>query len=113
MQRIFLKTRLKRAAFLALFALVFAEPCFAETLAARGEALAEKLCASCHSIRATGASPHAAAPAFRVLGNQMEIGDLSRRLRRGLLTGHEDMPMFRFTRDDADALAAYVRSTQR
>jgi hypothetical protein len=29
-----------------------------------------------------------------------------------LLTGHEDMPMFRFDRDDADAMAAYIRSIQ-
>jgi mono/diheme cytochrome c family protein len=112
MQRLFWITRSTLAAFPALLVVVFAELCFAETIAARGEALAEKLCATCHSIRARGESPHAAAPAFRILGNQMEIGDLSRRLRRGLLTGHEDMPMFRFKRDDADALAAYVRSVQ-
>ena len=40
----------------------------------------------------------------------MDLSELARRLRRGLLTGHEDMPMFRFKRDDADAMAAYIRS---
>jgi mono/diheme cytochrome c family protein len=42
----------------------------------------------------------------------MDLSELARRLRRGLLTGHEDMPMFRFKRDDADAMAAYIRSIQ-
>jgi mono/diheme cytochrome c family protein len=60
----------------------------------------------------TGNSPHPAAPAFRTLGDQMDLSELARRLRRGLLTGHEDMPMFRFKRDDADAMAAYIRSIQ-
>jgi mono/diheme cytochrome c family protein len=37
---------------------------------------------------------------------------LDQRIREGLLTGHEDMPMFRFGRNDADAMVAYIRSIQ-
>ena len=78
----------------------------------RGEASAKRLCASCHAIHTTGDSPHPAAPAFRALGDRMDLNEFARRLRRGLLTGHEDMPMYRFKRDDADAMAAYIRSVQ-
>lgn len=93
-----------------LFALIGANAYAAGTLEKRGKARAQTLCASCHAIGATGNSPHPAAPAFRMLGDQMDLSELARRLRRGLLTGHEDMPMFRFKR--ADAMAAYIRSIQ-
>ena len=95
-----------------LFALIGANAYAAGTLEKRGKARAQTLCASCHAISATGNSPNPAAPAFRMLGDQMDLSELARRLRRGLLTGHDDMPMFRFKRDDADAMAAYIRSIQ-
>jgi hypothetical protein len=34
-------------------------------------------------------------------------------MREGLVIGHDDTPMFRFDRDDADAMVAYIRSTWR
>jgi hypothetical protein len=35
-------------------------------------------------------------------------------MREGIVTGHEDMPMFRFKGgSDADAVVAYIRSIQR
>ena len=100
------------AAVSALVVVIGSYACAAGTLEKRGEASAQRLCASCHAIRATGDSPHPAAPAFRTLGDQMDLSEFARRLRRGLLAGHEDMPMFRFKRDDADAMAAYIRSVQ-
>ena len=96
----------------SLLLVAIGSPACAEKLKERGEASARRLCASCHAIRVTGDSPHPAAPAFRTLGDRMDLDELARRLRRGLLTGHEDMPMFRFERDDADAMAAYIRSIQ-
>jgi hypothetical protein len=33
-------------------------------------------------------------------------------LREGLISGHPDMPTFRFSREDARALTAYLRSIQ-
>ena len=83
-----------------------------ETRQQRGEAIAHGLCSPCHAIGRQGDSPHPAAPRFRMLDNQTDLSKLSRRLREGLLTGHEDMPMFRFDRDDADAMVAYIRSIQ-
>jgi cytochrome c len=77
-----------------------------------GMALAERMCSACHAIGKTGASPHAPAPAFRDLGNRVDLDDFPHRLREGLTSGHPDMPTFRFTHEDARALTAYLRSIQ-
>jgi mono/diheme cytochrome c family protein len=84
----------------------------AETPQQRGGDLARGLCSQCHAIGRSGDSPHPAAPRFRTLDDRIDLAKLSRRIREGLLTGHEDMPMFRFDRDDADAMVAYIRSIQ-
>ena len=76
----------------------------------QGVALAERMCAPCHAIGKTGASPHAGAPAFRDLGNRVDLDEFPRPLREGVTSGHPDMPTFRFTREDARALTAYLRS---
>ena len=86
--------------------------CRAETPQQRGKVIAQGLCSRCHAIEKTGNSPHPAAPRFRTLDDQTDLSKLARRIREGLLTGHEDMPMFRFDRDDADAMVAYIRSIQ-
>ena len=97
------------ASFLILLA---SKGCQAETLEQRGRVIARGMCSGCHAIGTTGDSPHLAAPRFRMLDNRMDLSKLARRIREGLLTGHEDMPMLRFGRDDADAMAAYIRSIQ-
>jgi mono/diheme cytochrome c family protein len=89
------------------------QPSFAnETLQQRGKQLAQRLCGDCHAIGQSGASPLPAAPRFRTLDDRIDLSALPRRIQDGLLSGHQDMPMFRFTRDDADALVAYMRSVQ-
>lgn len=92
--------------------LAAATPLVAESFQQRGKIIAERMCAACHAVGPTGESAHVAAPPFRVLQNQIDIGQFAQRLRSGLLTGHEDMPMFRFDRESADAIAAYIRSIQ-
>jgi cytochrome c len=92
--------------------LTTATPLAAEAFQQRGKAIAERMCAQCHAIGRTGDSAHAAAPPFRVLQNQIDISQFAQRLRSGLLTGHDDMPMFRFDRESADAIVAYIRSVQ-
>jgi len=90
-------------------------PSLAETLTPiqqRGRVLAQGMCGGCHAIDKAGDSPHPAAPRFRVLDRQTDLDKLATRLREGLLTGHEDMPMFRFDRDDANAMVAYLRQLQ-
>lgn len=92
---------------------VFCVAASAETPEQRGEVLARGLCGHCHAIGVTGKSRHPAAPRFRTLDNLTDLSKLARRIREGLMTGHEDMPMFRFNREDADAMVAYIRSIQR
>jgi cytochrome c len=89
--------------------LLAASPAAAQELAARGHALLSEMCASCHAIEKSGASPHPAAPPFRVISRRFEIDDLYEKLREGLSSGHRDMPTFRFTREDARAVRAYLR----
>lgn len=86
--------------------------CQAEAAQQRGKVIAVGLCSRCHAIETTGDSPRLAAPRFRSLDARTDLSKLAQRIRGGLLTGHEDMPMFRFDRDDADAMAAYIRSIQ-
>jgi cytochrome c len=84
----------------------------AETPIQRGQVIARGMCSPCHAIGTSGESRHPAAPRFRVLDNHTDLSKLSRRIREGILTGHEDMPLFRFNNDDADAMVAYIRSIQ-
>jgi len=78
----------------------------------QGRALAERMCSRCHAIGRSGASPHPAAPAFRSLDRRIDLDEFADRLREGLVGGHPDMPMVRFTREDARALTSYVRAVQ-
>ena len=79
----------------------------------RGRDLAEQMCASCHAVGRDGASPHADAPEFRALDRRIDLDSFMDRLREGLLSGHPDMPTFRFGREDARAFVLYIRSIQR
>jgi mono/diheme cytochrome c family protein len=78
----------------------------------RGEALAERMCASCHAIGRADQSLHLGAPALRALDRRVDIDGFVARLRDGLTSGHPDMPTYRFTRADARALVAYLRSIE-
>ena len=84
----------------------------ADAFARHGRILVTRMCGTCHAIGKRDASPHVSAPAFRYLERQMDLGELVRRLRRGPLAGHDEMPAFRFTRDEAQAIVAYLRSIQ-
>jgi cytochrome c len=85
-------------------------PASAQDLATRGKALLAEMCARCHAITQSGKSPHPAAPPFRFIGRRLDIDDLYENLREGLSSGHRDMPSFRFTREDARAVRAYLRT---
>ena len=97
---------------LAGLSTAFAEENKTGALERQGRALAERLCARCHAIGRGGASPHNAAPTFRELSRRIDLDTFPTRLREGLTSGHPDMPTFRFAREDARALTAYLRSVQ-
>jgi mono/diheme cytochrome c family protein len=76
----------------------------------RGRELAADMCSQCHAIGSTDVSQHLAAPAFRNLDRRFDLDTFVDRLRDGLIGDHPDMPAFRFTRQDAQALARYLKS---
>jgi cytochrome c len=78
----------------------------------RGRALVKEFCADCHAIDSADQSPHVGAPALHTLGDRLDLDRFVDRLREELTSGHPDMPTFRFTREDARALVAYLRSIQ-
>jgi cytochrome c len=78
----------------------------------QGRTLAERICAPCHAVGRTDQSPHIGAPPFRDLDRRIDLDALTTQLRKGLTSGHPDMPTFRFTRQDARAFVAYLRSIQ-
>jgi mono/diheme cytochrome c family protein len=80
--------------------------------AQRGQLLAHAMCASCHAIGKVGDSPHVNAPPFRRFERLIGLDTFVERLNEGLMTGHSDMPAFRFSSDDAQALVAFLRSVQ-
>jgi cytochrome c len=78
----------------------------------RGEALLSRHCAMCHAIGPAGRSPHAEAPPFRILGQRYPLNSLEEALGEGLLSGHPDMPEFRFAPRDVGAIIRYLQSIQ-
>jgi cytochrome c len=82
------------------------------TTAARGKIIVTRLCGHCHAVERAGASPHPAAPAFRLIDRQIDLDSFHERLRQGLFSGHADMPQFRLSREEARAVQAYLRSIQ-
>ncbi|MBB4371639.1 mono/diheme cytochrome c family protein [Bradyrhizobium sp. cir1] len=79
----------------------------------RAEALLQRMCARCHAVGRTGASPNELAPAFRHLGeNKLYDPDFTQRLQEGYSSIHRAMPTARFGRDDAEAVVSYLRAIQ-
>ena len=57
-------------------------------------------------------SPRAGAPAFRDLSQRYEVEALGEALAEGILTGHPEMPEFRFAPHEVDAILRYLQSLQ-
>ncbi|MGT2479119.1 c-type cytochrome (plasmid) [Methylobacterium oryzae CBMB20] len=81
-----------------------------EAAAARGAAIARAVCSRCHAVRATGTSPMRRAPPFRGLAERFPVDDLADVLNEGVDRRHPAMPDFRLDPDDADDLAAYLKT---
>lgn len=78
----------------------------------RGEAVLTRDCARCHAIGRAGTSPHPQAPAFRTLGSRYPVDALEEALGEGIISGHPDMPEFRFEGPDVGAIIVYLKSIQ-
>ena len=77
---------------------------------ALGRALAEAKCSHCHAVGADGESPHSITPPFREFRDAYPIPMLIDAAQTGVFAGHDEMPMFEFSREEARALLAYIDS---
>jgi mono/diheme cytochrome c family protein len=77
---------------------------------ARGKALVEERCARCHAIGADDKSPHEKAPPFREVVEIYPTEDLAEALAEGIVSGHPDMPVFKFEPPDIEAFLGYLNS---
>ena len=76
----------------------------------RGETLLMRDCARCHAVGRTGESPQKEAPAFRTLGKRYPVESLEEALGEGIMSGHPDMPEFKYDADDVGGIIAYLKS---
>ena len=104
--------RLLSGAALAAVVLVSGQARAAQDSFARGHAIVQRNCAFCHAVGARGDSPNAKAPRFRELHNRYPVEMLAEALAEGMLTGHPEMPEFRFTPREIDDIIAYLKSIQ-
>jgi mono/diheme cytochrome c family protein len=95
-----------------LFLLMFG-PAQAQDPARHGRALLKEFCARCHAIGAHGRSPHREAVPFRYLGRSFDLDEFPRALERGISSAHPDMPIFKFSEQDARDVRDYLRTIQR
>jgi len=79
---------------------------------ARGRDLIQRNCAMCHAVGATDASPNKAAPPFRDLHLRYPVENLAEALGEGILTGHPQMPEFKFAPTEVEDIIHYLDSIQ-
>ena len=77
-----------------------------------GEELLVKNCASCHAVGRNGESSDKLAPPFRTLGQRYPVESLEESLGEGIMSGHPDMPEFKFNAKDVGAIIVYLKSIQ-
>jgi mono/diheme cytochrome c family protein len=96
----------------ALLALASLGPAAAANDTKRGETLLTRDCSRCHAVGRVGASPVKEAPEFRTLGKRYPIESLEEALGEGIMSGHPDMPEFKYDADDVGGIIAYLKSIQ-
>jgi cytochrome c len=77
-----------------------------------GETLLTRDCSRCHAVGRVGDSPRRDAPAFRTLAKRYPIESLEEALGEGIMSGHPDMPEFKYEADDVGGIIAYLKSIQ-
>jgi cytochrome c len=78
----------------------------------RGEALLTHACGSCHAVGRSGDSSIKGALAFRSITKRYPVESLEEALGEGFMSGHPDMPEFKFDAADVGAIIAYLKSIQ-
>ena len=105
---------LARTILVAAVALAAAmQPATAAADLKRGETLLARHCGSCHAVGKTGESSDKTAPALRTLSSRYPVEALEEALGEGFMSGHPDIPEFKFDADDVGAIIAYLKSIQK
>ena len=76
----------------------------------RGRELAQLLCQRCHAIEGAGPGPNKDAPAFQSLIDRLTLEGLADQIIVGLPLGHEPMPKWQFSEQQAEDLLLYIDS---
>jgi mono/diheme cytochrome c family protein len=77
-----------------------------------GRQLVTLFCSSCHAVGPYFRSRNPGAPLFRTLGRTFDLDGFPAMLERGISAAHPDMPVFKFSPDDAHDVVVYLRSIQ-
>lgn len=77
-----------------------------------GRKLVVENCARCHATEAEGKSAHAEAPMFRTLLKRYPIDALEEGFVDEIYSMHPDMPVFKVTQEQLDAILYYIESIQ-
>lgn len=78
----------------------------------RGMALVSHNCGRCHAVESEGESPHPEAPPFRDLLQRYPIDALEESFIDSIYSEHPDMPVFKVTPEQLDAILYYVMVIQ-
>ncbi len=77
-----------------------------------GQELVRQNCARCHATDSGEKSSHPAAPAFRKLLKRYPIDALEEGFVDEIYSMHPDMPVFKVTAEQLDAILYYIESIQ-
>lgn len=75
-----------------------------------GRALAAARCGVCHAVAPGTESPHRSSPPFAVFHESFPIAMLDQSKESGVISGHDEMPMFELTPHETAALLTYIDS---
>lgn len=76
----------------------------------RGKELAQLLCQRCHAIAGPGPGKEEKSPPFSTLITKLTLEGVADQLLEGLPLGHDPMPKWRFSEQQAEDLLFYIYS---
>ena len=79
----------------------------------RGTDFALANCVSCHSIDKLTPSSFSEAPPFRELHLRYPVENLEEALAEGIMTGHQNMPVFRLDPDQIGDFISFLKTLER
>ena len=100
----------RASAWMVMLGFLSALPANASDLSVQGFAIAAEKCSPCHAVGVADESPHKITPPLRILAADYPIPMLVEALKTGVVSGHDEMPMFDLGIDGAKALLAYIDS---